>query len=265
VLPVNSPRWATLAHAYGNASDVPQWLNVLASGEADERAEVWHEIWSALCHQGSAYPASYAAVPYLVELAAQTDPEDPFRVECLTFVGHVAMSPDADVVPEDLQADYAAALVRAEPLAIAALDARPDDESTVVYLLQTVAALHGCVKTANLVEGFVDGEFIPRCPGDLCGVEMYVTFDGVRMLASLEDPATEDVEEHVEVVPPAHAPRGGGAWTDEDVLPKLVELAERAGHRDLAAKLVLWDGTLACPKCHEPFPLRATLLDPTDL
>jgi hypothetical protein len=75
MLLLDDPRWGELQHAYGNAADVPDMLRALASStgpKADYRDEPWFGLWSSLCHQGDVYTASYAAVPHIVHLAAQT-------------------------------------------------------------------------------------------------------------------------------------------------------------------------------------------------
>ena len=74
--------WAALSHAYGSAVDIP---SLLERALTDRRGghipeSTWFELWSALCHQGDAYSASYAAVPFLIQIAqapaysAQYDP-----------------------------------------------------------------------------------------------------------------------------------------------------------------------------------------------
>ena len=72
-LPLTSAKWAALTHAYGEASDIPDLLSELAEAETlgNETAdEPMFTLWSSLCHQDNVYPASFAAVPHLVEIAA---------------------------------------------------------------------------------------------------------------------------------------------------------------------------------------------------
>lgn len=53
LLPLDSPRWSELTHAYGSASDTPALLRQLASlPRADGDAEPWFSLWSSLAHQG---------------------------------------------------------------------------------------------------------------------------------------------------------------------------------------------------------------------
>ena len=71
---LNDEQWGALRHAYGEATDIPDLLRQLAAfppGD-DYRAEPYLSLWSALCHQGDVYPASYAAVPEIVELMEAT-------------------------------------------------------------------------------------------------------------------------------------------------------------------------------------------------
>ena len=76
--------WSALSHAYGSAEDVPELLRRLAaagseahsddSAEDDEAAneaeEVIGDLWATICHQGSVYTATIAAVPFLAGMAA---------------------------------------------------------------------------------------------------------------------------------------------------------------------------------------------------
>ncbi|WP_053670616.1 hypothetical protein [Streptomyces sp. NRRL B-1140] len=58
--------WSRLRHAYGTAEDVP---GLLDGASADPQSSDWDELWSRLCHQGTVYSASYAALPALTRMA----------------------------------------------------------------------------------------------------------------------------------------------------------------------------------------------------
>jgi hypothetical protein len=58
--------WRTLNHAYGNAADIAGLLQQLSP---EPKASVWEELWSRLCHQGTVYSASFAALPALADAA----------------------------------------------------------------------------------------------------------------------------------------------------------------------------------------------------
>ena len=62
--------WHALRDAYGSAEVIAE---LLERGDTDRR-DIWEELWSRLCHQGTVYTASYAALPRLAELARRRDP-----------------------------------------------------------------------------------------------------------------------------------------------------------------------------------------------
>ncbi|UNO39076.1 hypothetical protein [Streptomyces sp. MST-110588] len=61
--------WAALEHAYGPADDVPGLLRAAGSADPRAREAALEELFSSLCHQGSVYSATAAAVPFLARLA----------------------------------------------------------------------------------------------------------------------------------------------------------------------------------------------------
>lgn len=83
-LPLNSPIWSELDHAYGKADDIPALLQELSkkSDFDDPNCEPMFALWSSLCHQGDVYTASFAAFPHLVEIASNKVPSD---------MGHILM------------------------------------------------------------------------------------------------------------------------------------------------------------------------------
>ena len=67
---LDSIAWNELSHAYGPAGDTPELLRLLTSGVDEQARDAEQELWSSICHQGSVYPATVAAVPFLARLAA---------------------------------------------------------------------------------------------------------------------------------------------------------------------------------------------------
>lgn len=116
MLALDDPFWLQLNHAYGLASDIPNLLRNLALSPgqtSDDQAEPWHSLWSSLCHQGDVYTASYAAVPHLVQIAADTPgPIDwsffglPAAVEIARF------NQRGPAIPPELIGSYEKALTR---------------------------------------------------------------------------------------------------------------------------------------------------------
>ncbi|MFD8599219.1 HEAT repeat domain-containing protein [Kitasatospora sp. NPDC059646] len=61
--------WAALSHAYGSAEDVPDLIRALYLPDAAALDEAVHELFGTVHHQGSVYPASGPAVPFLAHAA----------------------------------------------------------------------------------------------------------------------------------------------------------------------------------------------------
>src|SRR5262249_44711336 len=60
--------WTKLKHAYGSATDTPQHLLALLSSVPAEREKALDALWASICHQGSIYEASCAAIPFLIRI-----------------------------------------------------------------------------------------------------------------------------------------------------------------------------------------------------
>ena len=76
MIALDSSEWDRLQHAYGPASNLPGLLRQLAKNprpKSSSEEEPWHSLWSALCHQGDVYSASYATVPHIVQIALATE------------------------------------------------------------------------------------------------------------------------------------------------------------------------------------------------
>jgi HEAT repeats len=87
--------WAALSHAYGPATDVPEWVRSLRSPDPEVR-EWAREYWN-IVHQGTRYAATAPAVPFLVELALADDTwARHWLVELLTYA---AIGDDAASLP----------------------------------------------------------------------------------------------------------------------------------------------------------------------
>ena len=116
MISLDSSEWHRLKHAYGAASNIPQLLRHLADNPSptkNYRDEPWFSLWSALCHQGSVYDASFAAVPHIVEVGiAASGPIDFgfFQLPASIELGR-HRQPTLDLPPH-LKTPYLAALHR---------------------------------------------------------------------------------------------------------------------------------------------------------
>lgn len=80
-----STDWSDVEHAYGVATDLPQLFEEV--GDPELAPNAWHELWSRLCHQGTVYPASFAALPVLADIATGRLPGDQRSASALA--GHI--------------------------------------------------------------------------------------------------------------------------------------------------------------------------------
>lgn len=81
--------WSQLRHAYGPASDIPGLLHA-ARGPASGRDRAWAQLWDRLCHHGSVYSASAAAVPELTRLACDDSLRPADRAQATSLVAAIA-------------------------------------------------------------------------------------------------------------------------------------------------------------------------------
>jgi hypothetical protein len=151
MLPLDSDKWAELRDAYGSAQRIPGLLAQLSDFPPDDgQSEPWTSLWSALAHQGDVYPASFAAVPHVVEALA-ADPQSatasyfqfPAWVEICRDKSHVE-------VPAELAPAYAAALARL-PALVGSAARRNWSEGTLQSALAAVAASQGQCATAEAI------------------------------------------------------------------------------------------------------------------
>ncbi len=153
MLPLSSPRWRELHQATGSAQDIP---GLLAHAPVERRPShrpdtVWFELWSALCHQGDVYSASYAAVPHLVRIAKL--PAFRFRYDPLLLIASIELArlqQRGPAIPEDLAVAYAQAIAEAKDLAQAAVGQAWDEDSWIAFA-GSAAALRGETARARAI------------------------------------------------------------------------------------------------------------------
>ena len=151
MLTLDDSRWATLSHAYGAARDIPDLL--IRAGQdfrgGHQRESPWFDLWSALCHQGDTYTASYAAVPHLVAFAAGhlgSKHYDPlFLSACIELARVGGRGP---AIPADLEPAYHRAVAAARVLAEEYVSS-PWDRDSDIAIRASAAALGGDVTRAH--------------------------------------------------------------------------------------------------------------------
>ena len=99
---VDEIAWALLGHAYGHAEDTPGLLKALESPDADVAEQALAALYSSICHQGSVYTASVAAVPILFGIAGRLTDR---RRQCRVLLLAISM---ADAYAEGVESRYPA-------------------------------------------------------------------------------------------------------------------------------------------------------------
>ncbi len=87
MLALSDPLWKKLDDAHRDRN-IPLLLSRLAQAWDDEAANSL--FWDCLCHQGTCYGATYAAIPHLLEIA-QSAERTSQRLEIALFAGYVAL------------------------------------------------------------------------------------------------------------------------------------------------------------------------------
>jgi hypothetical protein len=90
--------WPALTHAYGGADDVPDLVRALYSTDEERVDEALNELYGNVHHQGTVYPATVEAVPFLAHAALHAEVK---RDELLMLLAAMADQPvPADPVTE---------------------------------------------------------------------------------------------------------------------------------------------------------------------
>jgi hypothetical protein len=174
VFALDDPRWNNLRHAYGTAGDVPDMLRMLASKSSQQREATWDRLWSALCHQGSIYEATFAAVPHVVAIGVARAIDE--RLDYCAFVGAVAASaaraPNEVKCPVDIEFGVRSAIEDAKRMALASWT-RDTSPRVALRFAIALAGLRNEVALEDCLQGISDGEQVPGCPH--CKREVFVT------------------------------------------------------------------------------------------
>lgn len=151
--------WDSLEHAYGAATDVPEALRALVSGDDDLAEEAMYELYGNIWHQGSVYPATIPAVPFLVAIAVAraAGKQTP---EVLRLLGYIAASTDPRGV-EDRGAVHSAVAEHVDAIAGLLDDTDAKTRAAVLFVL-AYAGLAANVRPLIIERWRTDVEALPR-------------------------------------------------------------------------------------------------------
>jgi hypothetical protein len=82
--------WGKIEHAYGPAADVPEMIWTIVQGVEAEALRAGGELANNLNHQGSIYPATGLAVPFVIEALRMTKAGPRVRAGLLSLLAGIA-------------------------------------------------------------------------------------------------------------------------------------------------------------------------------
>jgi hypothetical protein len=162
MITLESTEWDELTDAYGVATGIPKLLRLLSDFPVglDYKDEPWFSLWGALCHQGDVYPASFAAVPFIVAAIERDPSRASFNFFALPASIEVARNENKVLIPKSLEAEYFKVLAKLPTLALPLL--RPHCDKTLCQaLLSAIAAAVGQHDYAKLLLE-IDSDSIPE-------------------------------------------------------------------------------------------------------
>ncbi|MGE9695808.1 hypothetical protein [Streptomyces sp. NRRL F-5630] len=232
--------WSRLSHAYGSAEDIPALLDQIASEPSPER---WNDLWSALCHQGSVYSASFAALPWLAHVAGCDDREQ--AVSALNLAGAILAGSDQPHGAGEVRAQHAAE-VGALLAAVNEYLRASSDRNEYACLLESMLSFEGVVSwSENLAGGLVNEEYEVPCPG--CQANLFIVIGERGFFSTSGDYALS--EDDVETVPL----RPANPATLDGIGRRLHDIALTDGHQDVADAMTYVFGGATCPDCESDF------------
>jgi hypothetical protein len=191
VLSLDSEVWTRLRTAYGDGREVPALLRRVASEGVplgytnDSSGCPWAVLWATICHQGTVYTASYAAVPHLVRLCSEVAPvARPHVVQLVVWIEIGRGSPAAPPLPDDLAPGYTTALAELR-VVVAECARHPWELRQACWLAAALLVLNGQPQLGRFVAS-VPSHY-PECPE--CGDAVFQTCKPAEPVAA-PDPAT---------------------------------------------------------------------------
>ncbi|MFF2653768.1 hypothetical protein [Streptomyces sp. NPDC058045] len=221
------------------------WPPLLDRIAREPDPELWNDLWSALCHQGSVYPASFTALPWLAETAGGDDREQ--SVNALVLAGAIMAGAEQPHGAGDVRAQYTAEI---ESLLTAVNQQlrTASDRTDYLHLLAAVPAFEGAADWSEvLARGLGDREYELDCPG--CRTALFIALGEQGFFSTTEDYARSDADVTTSPLLPA-------APADLHIIPRrLHATALSDGHPELAHTLTHLLGHTTCPNCETHFSL----------
>lgn len=237
--------WARFEHAYGSAADIPGLFDQV--GDAELADDAWCELWESLCHQGSVYTASFAALPILADIAAGRRAGD--REGAVVMAGCIVAGEAQLHRPEYVRERYPDAirdLLRAaeQHLSEGSFDA---GEMDCLDAMEAMLAFEGVPVWGEYLR---IGLYDVRCPR--CSADLEVEISGDESGTRYRDPH-EDLRRLNFNGPPLTAVSPATPGELGPLAARLHRLAVGAGQPAAAQYVMQLFGRTTCPGCGADF------------
>ncbi|AHC19051.1 MULTISPECIES: hypothetical protein [Paenibacillus] len=275
MLALSDPAWTLLQGPYGSSQYVPEMLKQLQAGYDGEMADTLY--WEELYHQNTLYTCTFAAVPYLVDIALKSS-DIGIRADIYNICGifeaknnnplhtKVPLEFTRDQVKVDsslaeyIYAQYRSAIVRLAELTEEMVLYAKEHEGDIGkrYVLAAGAAFQGYRCVAYMLQSFDTGdEYTLDCPH--CGTPLYIWPDEQNdtLVVYDKDPVNSDNLVPHPISPRSLDRRGANMqW--------LHEYAQKIEENKLLAQLPYLNGWVDCPVCNTPIYIWDELMKMAD-
>ncbi|WP_303636154.1 hypothetical protein [Stenotrophomonas tuberculopleuritidis] len=237
--------WGALQCAYGDASEAGA---LLASLMDPQHQQDWNDIWSHLCHQGTVYTASHAALPVLLAIARQSGRRD--RDDALLLAGAIVAGSDVGdpgLVPHGdvIQALRGKVQQRLQSSGKDAVPLSDDGHGERGWLRQAWLGLSGEKAWSLHLDRLAEGEIAGECAA--CSAELYCSLVADAPYVCHEDPVS-GVPSAMTALLPGEPVGVAEHWLMQQVRGDGDVVAERL--------LGLAFGHSTCSACGHPFAVR---------
>jgi hypothetical protein len=234
------PTWNQLQHAYGRASDIPGLLGDLQ--ENPDSGVAWDQLWQAVCHQGTTYPASPHILPALLHFASQWPPH--LRLTPLDLAGAIAAAKETDLT------GFTDSITELRTIALQTLPSPQLDQRDRMYLIQAILAFEGDRQWGRNFDRLHDAGFTGICPH--CGTALDFAIGEDGMFCCADDYVRNPAAPRTPILPAS--PESLNATGQ-----KLHALCNLSTDPDLPTFICHLFGTTTCPDCNTALEIPPNL------
>jgi hypothetical protein len=150
--------------------------------------EVWGELWGSLCHQGTVYSASFAALP-AIEATARSWPANR-RTQALGLAGAIVASNDVLGSRAEFIRGLEPTVNALHELALESVALSGYDSIEFIYLLEAVVALGGDRFWGQWLDFLDGGDFPAGCPACRTSLSIHIGEQGFFVDLDVQPPPT---------------------------------------------------------------------------